>query len=748
MTAITMNLFLRLLLPIGVTTLSAFAAEPPPFNSAALPHETSWIGNTYPGAKKWVQQDIRAMAVTDDGTVFTNVEWDEGGGNVGEYRDGELVRYARHTHGWGASGGVSVAVNSNYVFIGMVFGNEGGGLKDEATWPPKGLKWLGVSRRLRSDISKAAVFAEGKGGKGDTLKESFLVVAEATEKEGAQLAGMVATEKELFVSDPNASEIKVFDCSTMKPARSWKVERAGPLAIDRQGNLAMLEAPLRGSPSRVLIFGKSQMPQTQVTLPPDAIPSAICFHDHRLLVADTGPAQQILVFAPMPDAKELRLERRIGEPGGILAAHGVPGEMRFNDIRAFGCDMKGNLYIAQDGQTGGGGTLLESYRLATSQLNWRLYGLTFVDMADVDPTSDSDIFTKEEHFKFDYTQPAGRQWSYAGYTVDRFQYPQDPRLHIWSAGAWVRRIGGRRILFVNDMNGEHLLVYRFAAEGKSEIAIPSGFFAKRHVSGERDAKWLSSQPAKGEWVWRDANGNGAFEDEEFAQPIQSANGNLKPETSDAPASQGWWVDAQGNVWQATESAGLRFFPQQGLDPKGNPTWNYAQMRTFSTPAEFKQVKRIRYVPETDTLFLAGTTEEHRNQHWKPSGPVIACYDHWLKGDRKLRWQMVAPYAGGSQGHDSCEPMGFDVAGEFVFLPYTGASKVNNVKHGRVEIFRARDGTSVGHVEPSDDVGEIGLQDIRECLTAYRRANGEFLVMLEDDYKSKIVTYRFKPGQLK
>ena len=117
-------------LGLWIIVLDAVAA-PPPFTSPALPHVTSWIGNTYPGAKRWVQQDIRAMAVTEDGTVFTNVEWEEGGGNVGEYRDGALVRYAMHTHGWGAGGGVSVAVNSNYVFIGMAMGNEGGGLKDD-----------------------------------------------------------------------------------------------------------------------------------------------------------------------------------------------------------------------------------------------------------------------------------------------------------------------------------------------------------------------------------------------------------------------------------------------------------------------------------------------------------------------------------------------------------------------------------------------------------------------------------------
>jgi hypothetical protein len=49
----------------------------------------------------------------------------------------------------------------------------------------------------------------------------------------------------------------------------------------------------------------------------------------------------------------------------------------------------------------------------------------------------------------------------------------------------------------------------------------------------------------------------------------------------------------------------------------------------------------------------------------------------------------------------------------------------------------------GHVEPGDEVGEIGLQDIRETLTAHCRADGEYVVLLEGDYKSKIVMYRLK-----
>ena len=48
------------------------------------------------------------------------------------------------------------------------------------------------------------------------------------------------------------------------------------------------------------------------------------------------------------------------------------------------------------------------------------------------------------------------------------------------------------------------------------------------------------------------------------------------------------------------------------------------------------------------------------------------------------------------------------------------------------------------MEPGRDIGEIGLQDIRECLTAHRLSSGEYLVFLEDDFKAKVVMYRWKP----
>ena len=42
-----------------------------------------------------------AMFVANDGTVYLNVFWEEGGRNIGIYKDGQCIGNAGHTHGWG-----------------------------------------------------------------------------------------------------------------------------------------------------------------------------------------------------------------------------------------------------------------------------------------------------------------------------------------------------------------------------------------------------------------------------------------------------------------------------------------------------------------------------------------------------------------------------------------------------------------------------------------------------------------------
>jgi len=105
----------------------------------------------------------------------------------------------------------------NRLCIAQRVGNEGANLKGTDTWPAKGLSWYGVSRRLRSDLTRGAPFSGGKGGRGDTLNGCFLVVIEAPEKAGDGIAGLSADEHRLYVSCPGANEIRTYDTKTMKP---------------------------------------------------------------------------------------------------------------------------------------------------------------------------------------------------------------------------------------------------------------------------------------------------------------------------------------------------------------------------------------------------------------------------------------------------------------------------------------------------------------------------------------------------
>jgi hypothetical protein len=700
----------------------------------------SWLGNSLPGAEAWVQQDVHAMLVTPDGTVWTNVEWDEAGREVGVYRDGKVVGKAGHTHGWGYHGGRAIAVNDDHVFIAQTMDNEGGGLKDPDTWPPKGTRWLGISRRLRSDLARPAPFAGGKGGRGDTLKGAFAVVAEVPDRDGSRIVGLAADARHVHVADSTAGgTFRVLDAATMRELSRRPHPRLGPLALAPSGGdlWAIERAEREGqTPARLLRLDREGAITAALDFPPDVTPAALGVSPDggQVVVANAGRDQDIKRFSPSDST--IRPAGEWGHRGGILAGPrpGAFGDFRFNNPSGVGLDAEGNLYVAGDGQTGGGGTVLESYD-PRGRLRWRLFGLEFVDMADADPaTGVADVFTKEEHFRLDPTATGpGREWAYAGYTVDRFRFPDDPRLHIWSAGAWVRRLDGERILFVNDMNGEHLQVYRF--EPESEVAVPCALFAKRPIRQEKSPNWPPHQPEQGAWIWTDTDGDGQFDAEEYT-----------PLGADLPAAQGWWVDSTGNVWLATERDGIRLYRRKkDLTPAGVPTWN-AEPTTFAHLRAFDRVKRLRYDPATDTMLLGGTTGEHRNQHWKPMGPAIARYDAWTKGgaERPPRWSIVAPYAEGSSGHESCEPMGFDVAGDYVFVPYTGASKRQGVATGHVEVFRLDDGRSVGAMEPSPEVGEIGLQDVRECLRAVVRPDGGYAVFLEEDWKSKILVYRWRP----
>jgi hypothetical protein len=703
-----------LALATGRVSSAADRASLPAAAEPLLNYTVSWLGNTFAEPNKWVQMDAAAMFVASDGTVYLNVFWEEGGRNVGIYKDGQCIGNAGHTHGWGYEGGEAVTANDKHLFIAQHVNNEGGGLKSPKTWPPKGKGWTGVSRRFLN--GNRAPFEGGKGGDGDTLEGCFLPLNEFDEKAPVAITGMAATNERLCIADASG-KIRIFDPRTMTKTGEFNARRAGPIAFAPDGSLWVVQGGEGAASAKIMHYSArgELLPQTVSGI---TAPTALaCNAKGQLLVADNGRDQQVKLF----DAPTSRQVATFGVKAGVFSGvKGQIGPQRFNGLVGVGSDAVGNIYVACKGRPDGNGSglVLQSYKM-DGTLNWELLGLEFVDNGDVDPAADTNVYTKEEHFVMDYSQPRGQEWSYRGYTLDRFAHPNDPRLHVDFCSTLARRIQSRLFLFGIDMYSDHLLIYRTTE--KDEIAIPCGYFAQRHLKGD----WPPKQPARGEWIWLDRNGNGDFDADEYeSQP------------KDNPQCWGWWVDSEGHVWQAGDANTLRRFPCQGLDSHGVPKYSFATARTEPAPEPFTNLQRVEYFPATDTMYLSGYSKSFPNKkgNWKTIGKVVCRYDAWGT-TRAKRWELTPPFDEAQEASQTYgTPVAMSIAGDYLFITY--------LKTAEVRVYEVDTARYCGTLRPGKDMS--GWVDIPYAVRAHKRANGEYLVFVEEDAKAKIIMYRWRP----
>jgi len=697
-----------------------------------LPCEVSWIGNDWGGKPQWVPQDIDDLFVTPEGDVYTHVGWEEGGGNVTRFdREGLWKGVAQHTHGWGYGGGEAVTATAKYLFIAQHAENEHGRLDDLSTWPPKGFRWWGVSRRLRADCRTGVPFANGKGGTGDTLKQSFKVVAERADDEAETIRGLCATEHELFVAVQREGVVRVYDVETMAELRSWRVERPDRMVLDARNTIWILLAPEKENGVWSLAgFEADGREVARIAFDAAERPADVAVdHTGRMLVSDIGVSQQILFF----DGLAARAPRRCGTFGvrnGLFSGP-VPGRIgpcRFNSPRGIGCDAAGTIYVANSGGTGGGSTVLESYT-SDGALRWRRCGLFFIDVADLDAATEQAIYSKEERFSVDLRKPIGMAIADAAYTVNPWKYPDDPRIHIWSGNAWFERVRGVPLLFVSNMGQDIVQAFRFNPATDGEIAIPAALFAKRKVRVQTKDGWPRGEP-EGAWCWTDRNGDGAIQTNEYEVIGTASSGCV-------------FVDRAATLWRVAKEAAIGV-PFMAFNAVGAPTWDWAKPRTVPRPAELNELRRFKTDVVHDVVAFGGATENDKHQHWKPMGPVVAVYRDVLKGQPVKLWSAVLPYADGSKGHESAEPMSMEIAGNYLFVCYTRGLKDEGIKWAFVKVYGLQDGRFIGNLVPERVTGELGLLDLEDALRVRQLRDGSYLLFLEDDYKAKNVMIRWQP----
>lgn len=662
---------------------------------AANTYTTSWIGNSFGGGSKWVQIQVSGMYVAPDGTVYTNSPWDEAGREVGFYKNGDVIGKAKDLHGWGRLGGVAITADKKYIYVAMQQSHEG---KPGEDYPPSGTNWYCVRRY---DLTGApAPFPGGRG-----WDKSMLIVSTKS-----QVTGLATAHEHLYVSEKAANRVRVYNTDTFgQELRSFSVASPGQITVDRQGNLWVIQSKNGSTPAKIVHFSKEGNLLPQVI--GDVVdPSAIAVDNQgRLLVAENGPRQQVLIYNITNKPQQ---SGSFGTKGGIYA--GIPGEigdLKLYGLTGVGKDAAGNIYISNDGFKRSGVDLRKFS--PSGALQWQLLGLQFLDNADADPGTDGvDLFTKDEHFVMDYRKGSGKEWSYKGYTLDKFRYPDDGRLHTTPTAAFVRRIQGKRFLYLSsEMMSERMLIYRFS----QEIAVPCGIFAKSHQS------WPANQPAKSSWLWRDLNGDGSIQSDEY-QSLGAEDDSV----------WGWEVDSKGDIWQAAEAGYIKHYRYQKLDTHGCPIYSRTAEKILM-PEPFKTLTRIKYFPKQDVMYLGGYTGLRPNidGDWGLVGTEIVRYDNWSK-KRNVRWRLALAY--NPKADPKLHMKAMDVAGDRVFAVSS--------KTGEVYVYNAATGAQVQKLKPGSEVsGETGWIDIPYGIRAFRRSNGEYLVFVQEDSKAKVIMYR-------
>ncbi len=705
----------KVLMAVGLATVIMVTSSRPTC-AQSLHYTTTWIGNSFAGGPRWVQNFVEGMTVLPDGTVLVASTWDESGREFGVYKDGDVIGLCRETHGWGTGGGPAITATDKYLFISHVQGNEGGGLKGDK-YPPKGKSWFGISRYFRD--GSLAPFPGGRGRFG-----AMLVLHELNDNADGCAYGLDTDGKHLFISDTAGDKVLTCDPETMQPTSSFAVTKPRRITHDTSGSTWLL----CGTGDAVQCYSAQGMRlPTGITLSVSVKPTGLCFdRSGRLLISDNGPSQQILIFER--SATNWKQTATIGEPGGVFGSPlpGKTGPTRFCGPQGVGVDAAGNLYVGCN--VPARGAVLRSFNPA-GRLRWELLNLSFVDVADADPSTDgTDVFSTNSRHTVDWSKAPGKQWSWRSYTLNPFKYPDDVRLHAtgnMQCAPEIRHLNGKLFLAIRGMWQGMLCIYR--VDSGSETAVPCVVLAQNHFKSQ-DGWEPPGQVKEGGWIWRDTTGFG-----------QMSAGSYRK----APVPDGeFWasnMDEAGDLWQGSQDGTIFRWKFGGLDNNGVPIYSPNNVETFKIPPPMNHLLRTEYHPATDTMYLTGHTTDRpylNSGDWGAVGSEILRFDNWSNGNRVPAWRIALPY----DPKTSLSIVSFCTAGELAFAV--------ECRSALVHVFRLKDGVEVGQLKPGPEVfGESGWVDFRDAIRAIRRKNGEYLVFVEDDAKGKTIVYRFTQPKL-
>jgi sugar lactone lactonase YvrE len=630
---------------------------------------------------------LLSVAVDSAGAIYTANGWDEAGADFKKWdARGNAVYDARYQIRNGDPNGApyAIAVDDAAIYCAM------GGWASPPWNHKQQLQRFSKADGKHQSFSKV----RDKAGHIQLYEWPEKLIPPGTPPADAELMreplrAVAVAGEQLLVADALAGKVRRYDKLSGEPRGEFPVPLPHALAVDRSGRVWVGHQH-----KRLSLFSADGKQIAQVLDNLGEIASLAFGPSGELYLADRA-AGQVKVFDVASDKpREVRTHGRPARAGDRQAD-------RYFELRGAAVDPQGHLVTIQTEPAGGA-------RLARwspdGNLLWEHFGCEFVSLGNYGRHA-PDMFYSMTFHRYRLTDPAAGRWDYTGCLVaERPKYHGDvhgvPRL---------LRLEGREFWFMPT--GDGLQVYRLDGQALRLACLVGG--------GWPDAEGKRGQV--GQWTWSDTRGDGRVQPQDirwFKQPGQARY-----------AVFGLDVDSQGNIWFGElHTHAIWTVPLAGLDPRGNPTYDWAKAREAVpkdlSPLEFQPNMAQR--AEDGSIYALG---------WSKLWPSPKDNPFWMGGTTLVRFDAAGRRLWAVPLAEVCVGMDAIPGGK-------GGAIVGSGRKAELYHFTA-DGLLVGSVLPGEAMAkQSGWFDNHACVAVNRDFRDGLLdVFTEDDFALRLGWYR-------